>query len=178
MTSLNATVNANETLLGGSVTHVGQMFFDQDLIALADAVEPYASNQQELTTNADDSILNEEAATTDPFVEYVLLGDNIADGLFGWLAFGMDTTASYNITPAAYWTDNGGVENDNAGAGLGSGGPPGGSGARPSGTAPTGTMPASIGASGSAVSSISLMAISSSAASSLSRKIKRSVFGF
>jgi hypothetical protein len=177
MTSLDATVNANETLSGGSITHVGQMFFDQDLIELVDEVEPYASNEQPLTNNADDSILSEEAATTDPFVEYVLLGDSVADGLFGWLAFGIDTTASYNITPAAYLTENGGVENENAGAGMG-GGPPGGSGAPPSGAMPTGTMPAgnsSLGL-GAAISS-TLMAVSSSAATSLAGEAVPSISG-
>jgi hypothetical protein len=176
MTSLDATVNANETLSGGSITHVGQMFFDQDLIKEVDALEPYASNEQTLTENADDSILSEEAATTDPFVEYVLLGDTVAEGIFGWLAFGMDTTASYNITPAAYWTENGGVENENAGAGMG-GGPPGGSGAPPSGAMPTGTMPASnLTASGAAISS-TLMVVSSSAATSLAGETTSSVSG-
>ena len=109
MSRLNATVNANSTLSGGHITHVGQMFFDQDLITLADTVEPYASNEQEVTSNSDDSILAEEAEDVDPFVEYVMLGDDISEGLFGWLAFGMDSTNSYNITPAAYWTEEGGM---------------------------------------------------------------------
>jgi hypothetical protein len=175
MTSLDATVNANETLSGGSVTHVGQMFFDQDLITLVEKEEPYASNTQDITDNADDSILGEEAETTDPFIEYVLLGDSVADGIFGWLAFGMDTTASYNITPAAYLTENGGVENENAGMGGG----PGGSGGPPSGSPPNGTMPAGTGASGSgaAVSSTLAVAVSSSAASSLAGEISSSASG-
>jgi protocatechuate 3,4-dioxygenase beta subunit len=168
MTSLDATVNANETLSGGSVTHVGQMFFDQDLIAEVDKVEPYVNNEQELTTNADDSILSEEAATTDPFIEYVLLGDSVADGLFGWLAFGMDTTASYNITPAAYLTENGGVENENSGMGSGmGGGPPGASGSPPNGTMPTGTSAVS---SGSVASSTLAVSVSTNGASSLAGK--------
>ncbi|KAH8730076.1 oxidoreductase-like protein [Phaeosphaeriaceae sp. PMI808] len=129
MTSLDATVNANETLSGGSITHVGQMFFDQVLITLVEKQEPYASNTQVLTTNAKDGILSREAATVDPFVEYILLGDSIADGIFGWLAFGINTGASYNIAPAVYLTGNGGVENKNAGAGMG--------GAPPSGSVPT-----------------------------------------
>jgi hypothetical protein len=173
MTSLDATVNTNETLSGGSVTHVGQMFLDQDLISLVEAEEPYASNTQELTTNAEDSILSEEAETVDPFVEYVLLGDSVADGIFGWLAFGIDTTASYNITPAAYLTDNGGVENENSGGGMGgapggSGGPP--SGAVPSGAMPTGAMPSGANSSVAAATSSTLLAVSSSDASSLDGK--------
>lgn len=173
MTSLDATVNANETLSGGSVTHVGQMFLDQDLISLVEAEEPYASNTQDLTTNAEDSILSEEAETVDPFVEYVLLGDSVADGIFGWLAFGIDTTASYNITPAAYLTENGGVENENSGGGMGggpggSGGPP--SGAVPSGAMPTGTLPSGANSSVAAATSSTLLAVSSSGASSLAGK--------
>lgn len=103
-------------------------------------MEPYANNEQALRINADDSIIIEKAANTDPFVEYVLLGDSVADGLFGWLAFGIDTAASYNITPAAYLTESGSIGNENAGAGTG-GGPPGGSGAPPHGITPTGTTP-------------------------------------
>ncbi|KAJ4365168.1 hypothetical protein N0V83_008786 [Neocucurbitaria cava] len=164
MTSQDATVNANETLSGGSITHVGQMFFDQDLITLVETVEPYSSNTQEITENADDSILGEEAATVDPFMEYVLVGDDISEGLFGWLSFGMDTTNSFNVTPAAYLTENGGVANANAGAGMG-GGPPGGSGA-PSGAMPSGTgSPSGTGAFSSSAATATLLSVSSSAAS-------------
>jgi protocatechuate 3,4-dioxygenase beta subunit len=131
LSHLNATMNTNATLTGGSITHVGQMFFDQDLISLVETEEPYASNTQELTINADDSILSEEAADVDPFVEYVLLGDDVSEGLFGWLAFGLDSTSAYNVTPAVYWTEDGGVVNPDAGMG-----------GRPSAT-PTGAIPSS-----------------------------------
>lgn len=136
MSHLNATLNSNNTLSGGSITHVGQMFFDQDLITVVEEVEPYVSNTQELTTNEEDSIMSEESEGYDPVVEYVLLGDDVSAGVFGWIAFGMDSTAAYNITPAAYLTSDGGVENENSGAGMG-GGPP--SGAIPTGAAPTST---------------------------------------
>lgn len=169
MSRLNATVNANSTLSGGHVTHVGQMFFDQDLITLADTVEPYASNEQDVTSNSDDSILAEEAEDVDPFVEYVMLGDDISEGLFGWLAFGMDSTNSYNITPAAYWTEDGGVENENSG-GMG-GGPGGGPGGAPNGTMPSGTgIPTGAMPSGAAIESV----VSTSVASSLSTAVASS----
>lgn len=171
MSSRDATLLSNNTLAGGSVTHVGQIFFDQDLITLVEAEEPYASNTQDITENSSDSILSEEAGTVDPFMEYVLLGDSVADGIFGWLAFGMDSNSAYNITPAAYLTENGGVENENAGGGMGGGSPPGGSGGPPSGTGmrPSGTgAPASGVASstGSAVTT-TLLTVSSSAANAL-----------
>lgn len=144
MSHLNATLNSNNTLSGGAITHVGQMFFDQDLISLVETTEPYASNTQELTTNAEDSIFEGEADGYDPVVEYVLLGDDVSEGIFAWIAFGMDSTSAYNISAAAYWTENGGVVNENAGGGMG-GGPPSGAfpsgGARPTGGSPSGVIP-------------------------------------
>ena len=139
MSHLNATLNSNNTLSGGAITHVGQMFFDQDLVTLVEATEPYASNTQELTTNAEDSIFEGESDGYDPVVEYVLLGDDVSEGVFAWIAFGMDSGAAYNITAAAYWTEDGGVENEDAGSGMGGGAPP--SGAMPTGAAPTGAPP-------------------------------------
>jgi protocatechuate 3,4-dioxygenase beta subunit len=158
--TLDATVNANNTLTGNSVSHVGQMFFDQDLIAAVDVVEPYASNTQTLTTNADDSILSEEASDVDPMVEYVLLGDDVSEGIFGWLAFGMDFGASYNVTPAANLYAEGGVANANSGMGMG-GGPPGSNG---TGGAPTGPMPSGAAPTDLSVGSTLTTLVSSSAA--------------
>ncbi|USP75043.1 hypothetical protein yc1106_02317 [Curvularia clavata] len=140
LSHVGASLNANKTLAGGNITHVGQIFFDQDLISLVETEEPYASNTQELTTNADDSILAGEAADVDPVVEYVLLGDNVSDGIFGWIAFGMDTTSSYDVSPAVYYTSDGGVENENSGMG---GGPNGTAPGGPNGTAPSGGAPPS-----------------------------------
>lgn len=144
--TLDATVNDNNTLTGASVTHVGQVFFDQNLIEAVEAVEPYASNTQEITENADDSILSEEASDVDPMIEYVLLGDDVSDGIFGWLAFGMDSGASYNATPAANLYAEGGVTNENSGMG-GSGSPPGSNGTD---GAPTGAMPSGVAPTGAA----------------------------
>ncbi|PVH97457.1 extracellular dioxygenase [Periconia macrospinosa] len=130
LTHVGASLNANNTLAGGNITHVGQVFFDQSLISLVEAEEPYASNTQELTTNTDDMIMSGEAADVDPVVEYVMLGDKLSDGIFAWIAFGMDTTSSYDVSPAVYYTNEGGVENPDSGMG--------GGGAPPNGTAPSG----------------------------------------
>lgn len=102
------------------------MFFDQSLITEVEATETYSVNTQALTTNAEDSILLQEAATSDPFVEYVLLGDTVEDGLLGWIAFGINTTASaaYDVNAAATYYETGGVSNSNGGGG-GPGGPGG-----------------------------------------------------
>lgn len=120
---LNATARDNGTLLDTTASHVGQVFFDQELIYEVEATSVYAANTQQLTLNEDDGILAEEAATSDPFVEYVLLGDTVEDGLLGWLAFGIDPTLSKSFNAAATLYETGGVQNNNGGGG-GPGGPP------------------------------------------------------
>lgn len=113
----NATVYENGTLGNDvSASHVGQAFFDQDLIYLADTIAPYSDNTQEITTNADDSILAQEAATdgVDPVFEYTYLGDDLADGLFAWLSFGINTTESSAVTPAVFYYESGGVANSDS----------------------------------------------------------------
>ncbi|KAH7389495.1 Intradiol ring-cleavage dioxygenase [Phaeosphaeria sp. MPI-PUGE-AT-0046c] len=149
MSTVDATENKNNTITGGSVTHVGQMFFDQGLITQVEKEAPYTNNRQELTTNAKDGILAQEAKTTDPFIEYVMLGDKISDGIFGWLAFGIDTSASQQVSAAGVLTGTGGAS--------------AGGDARTSGASSTGTLPASR----SMVSSTMAMTVSLSAATSL-----------
>ena len=175
MVHTNATLQANNTLgLDNYASHVGQAFFDQSLLSAVSEVEPYASNTQSLTTNAQDSIASEESATegVDPFVEYTLLGDSIEDGLFAWLAFGIDTSKSSAVTPASFLYKEGGQANANAGAGGGpgggSGGPPSGSGglsggppASGSGSPPTGSAPPATSSSAAAAAVTSSSAAAS-----------------
>ena len=119
---------------GGYVSHVGQLFFDQDLITEVETVTPYSTNTQDQTTNEEDGIFTQEAATSDPMVEYSLVGDDVSQGLFGWIAFGVDLTNNFDVPSAASSLyEGGGVENENSDAG----GPPGNgtmSGAPPSAT--------------------------------------------
>lgn len=78
----NGTIYANGSYDTRYVSHVGQLFFDQDLITQIEASSPYSANTQDLTTNVDDSIFSQEAASSDSVVEYSLLGDNVST----WLA--------------------------------------------------------------------------------------------
>ncbi|KAI1344456.1 Intradiol ring-cleavage dioxygenase [Xylariaceae sp. FL0016] len=112
----NATLYANNTLGAETITsHIGQVFFDQDLISLVEATSPYTTNTQELTTNADDSIMATETETdgVDPIMEYVLLGDSIEDGIFAWVSFGVNATYTKVMDPVAFLTEDGGVNNPN-----------------------------------------------------------------
>ncbi len=105
MVHTKASVLANNTLgFTNYASHVGQSFFDQSLITAVEKVSPYSTNKQSLTQNSADMILSQEAATegVDPIMEYTLLGSTVADGLYAWLAFGIDTTKSQAISPAGY----------------------------------------------------------------------------
>lgn len=73
-------------------------------------------------------------------MEYVLLGDDVSDGIFAWISVGVDSTEDSDVTPAAYYTEQGGAENESSGMGGGGGSPPGGSSAfSAGGSRPTST---------------------------------------
>lgn len=130
---MNSTLDtANSTLTGGHVSHVGQLFFDQALINAAEAEAPYTTNTQTLLLNEDDGIFREEAANSDPVLNYVYIGDDVADGIFGWVTIGLNPNAVTTPRAAAYLDQNGGHAN----AGAGGGGPGGPGGPRPSGSVP------------------------------------------
>ncbi|KAK3381949.1 Intradiol ring-cleavage dioxygenase, partial [Podospora didyma] len=120
----DAVEQANGTIMDTTASHVGQVFFDQALIDQVEATGVYKTNTQPLMLNANDGILRQEAATTDPFVEYVLLGDTVEEGLLGWIAFAVNSTLHKEVSAAVRLYDTGGVANPNAGPP--GGGPPGG----------------------------------------------------
>lgn len=83
------------------------------------------NNTQALTTNAEDGIFLQEAAIGDPIVEYSLLGKTIDDGIFAWIAFGIDVSREGSISAAASYGEDGGHANANSGFPGGPGGPGG-----------------------------------------------------
>ncbi|KAJ5288685.1 hypothetical protein N7478_001715 [Penicillium angulare] len=128
----DATVLSNNTLTGGSIPHIGQVFFDQDLIYEVEALYPYNTNTVSITENIDDHVVQDETedSTSDPFFEYALLGDTVEDGIFGWVTLGVNVSASYDASYAAHLTSSGGVSDSSSsiggsGSGGGSGGPGG-----------------------------------------------------
>lgn len=68
------------------------------MVDAAEATWPYNTNNITQTTNAEDRVFGEETedTTSDPVFEYVYLGNDIADGLFGWLTIGINVSASYD----------------------------------------------------------------------------------
>ena len=111
----NWTLLRNGTITGGNDTpHIGQIFLDQDLLDEVENTYPYTTNTQAWTKNNEDSILKQESQGegVDPMVEYVLLGDKIEDGVFGWISIGIDPSAVYKVTEAAHFFGDGAASND------------------------------------------------------------------
>ncbi|CUM57110.1 unnamed protein product [Debaryomyces fabryi] len=93
----NATVLLNNTISGGDVNHIGQIFFNQTLLDEVALLEPYVSNQQSRTSNTDDSIYQEENSNGyDAIMNIEYLGSEISDGLLGYITIGVNTTANYD----------------------------------------------------------------------------------
>ena len=135
-------VRTNSTLLSSAgnfsthASHVGQLFLDQSLLSEVEATAPYNTNTQTQTLNSEDDILGTEADTTDPFIQYTLISDDITDGILGWISIGIDPGSDQSISSAATHYKEGGVANANGGMGGGPGGP---GGNMTGGAAPTGS---------------------------------------
>ncbi|RWA08101.1 hypothetical protein EKO27_g7016 [Xylaria grammica] len=115
----DATPRANQTIQDTTASHVGQIYFDQDLSDSVETLSPYSTNTQPVTTNDEDMLLDQSLATGDAIVEYVLLGETVADGILGWISFGINTTYAADVNAAATYYESGGVENESSGGGPG-----------------------------------------------------------
>ncbi|KAI2614924.1 aromatic compound dioxygenase [Hypoxylon sp. NC1633] len=122
MSTENATVLSNNTYVtDGKPNHIGQLFFDQDLITAVELLAPYNTNTQRLTLNANDGIDAQTAtADYDPFVDYVQLSDDLADGLLAYLTVFVDTAANQTAYAhaAAHYYETGGVASPGGGGGF------------------------------------------------------------
>lgn len=178
LSTKDAQVLSNETYEGGVATHIGQLFFDPDLVSSVEALAPYTSNSQSFTDILDDSIAAGEAASDyDIFVDYALLGDQPSDGILAWIVVGIDSSANHtdSATPAAHYYEGGGVD---SGLSMGGGGgpPPGANGTFPGGnstaTASAGeTSTVSATSTSTATTTSSGSATSSTATSGASRRL-------
>lgn len=104
-----AAPRANRTILEATVSHVGQLYFDQGLSDRVERRAPYSANPQPVTTNDQDGLLRADLAAADPIVEYVLLGDEVEDGVLAWFSFGVDMAATREARVAATYYEGGGV---------------------------------------------------------------------
>jgi hypothetical protein len=120
MSHQNFTVFPNNTIQGGKVTHVGQLFFDQDLVDEMTKLEPYTKNKSPRMFNKNDMIMAFGSKDgSDPVVEYIPLSNKLDDGVFAWINFGIDSTATRSVRAAANCYETGCVPNTKGFPGLG-----------------------------------------------------------
>lgn len=100
-THIHLTVQADVTNGTGynasAVQHVGQIFFEEDIINKVYQLEPYSAHLATLnrTTNDVDSVVlasNVDGYSSFISVEY--LGSDISDGLVGYITVGVNSTAA------------------------------------------------------------------------------------
>ena len=103
----------NGTYAGGTVNHIGQLYFDQELISQVENMAPYATNDMKLMLNAQDFLAAQQASNGyDPFLDYVMLSEDPADGLLMWITLGINGNADHNnaVSAGAHYYEGGGVE--------------------------------------------------------------------
>ncbi|KAL0930565.1 extracellular dioxygenase [Colletotrichum truncatum] len=79
------------------VQHIGQLFFEEDLLNQVYALDPYSAHLSTLnrTTNAEDSLYSD--ASSDGYsavISVTQLTDNIQDGLVGYITLGVNSSAA------------------------------------------------------------------------------------
>lgn len=143
---MNYTIFANRTINADtSITHIGQLFWDEAVRAAVEATSPYNTNTQAVTSNDEDMWDIVQADTSyDPFPQYVYLGADVTDGLFAWIQIGVNSSANYvddeYYAVAAYLDADGGHASGDAFVGAGDGGA-GGNGTMNGTAMPTGAAP-------------------------------------
>lgn len=143
---MNYTVFNNQTInADNNITHIGQLFWDEDIRAAVEATSPYNTNTQAVTSNDEDMWDIVQADTYyDPFPQYVYLGADVTDGIFAWIQIGVNTSANYvddeYYAVAAYIDADGGHVNADS-TFVGGGGDMGGNGTMNGTAMPTEAAP-------------------------------------
>ncbi|KAL5321329.1 hypothetical protein ACEPPN_012144 [Leptodophora sp. 'Broadleaf-Isolate-01'] len=133
----NATTYANGTIAGGLaaddtfIRYIGQLYYEQKLRDAVDPIFPYNTNTDTANIkNVDDYILAENATINgntvgdlgeyDPFVKYIYLTNDLADGVFAWHTIGIDMNGNFNdgLVAAAKYEEDGGRALNEWGAGT------------------------------------------------------------
>lgn len=107
----------NDTFL----RHIGQLYYEQKLLDAVQELWPYNTNPIVPRTNLQDTMLTRNITLNtntggplgdyDPFVKYVYLTEDLADGIFAWHAIGIDMSSDFNVgyRAAAKHLEDGGV---------------------------------------------------------------------
>ena len=97
MATLGAKVD-DSIIQGGKVAHVGQIYFDQTLHDAVHQQWPYSANNQIRLRNKDDiPLLFDSVGGADPVAQYIMLGEDLKDGVFAWINFAIDATKDKEV---------------------------------------------------------------------------------
>ncbi|KAF2678891.1 aromatic compound dioxygenase [Lentithecium fluviatile CBS 122367] len=99
----------NNTIQGGTISHVGQFYIEQNFMGQVEKTSPYNTNTQKVTTNAADPLFNMgKQGGDDPVMKISLIGTKIEDGLYATIDVGVNPKAKQNPQPVNMWTTDGG----------------------------------------------------------------------
>ncbi|KAF2006396.1 aromatic compound dioxygenase [Amniculicola lignicola CBS 123094] len=100
----------NNTISGGTISHVGQFYVDQTMLGQVEATTPYNTNKQVQTKNAQDQLFNmAKQGGDDATLKISLIGKTIADGLYATIDVGVNPSAKRTPQPVNFWTEKGGI---------------------------------------------------------------------
>ena len=100
---------ANNTIQGGTISHVGQFYVEQNFLGEVENTVPYNTNKQAITKNAADMLFNmAKQGGDDPLLKISLIGNKIEDGLYATIDVGVNPKAKQNPQPVNMWTAEGG----------------------------------------------------------------------
>jgi hypothetical protein len=107
-----ATKLPNNTIQGGTISHVGQFYIEQAIMQTIEATAPYNTNKQAWTKNDKDMLFSAGKAGGDnPILQINLLGSSIQDGIYAYIDVGVNPKAAQKPSPVNIWGPNGGVPN-------------------------------------------------------------------
>ena len=105
-----ATLLPNNTISGGTISHVGQFYVEQNFLNSVEKTAPYSTNKQTQMLNAQDPLFAMgKQGGDDPVLKISLIGKTIEDGLYATIDVGVNPKAKQNPQPVNKWTAAGGV---------------------------------------------------------------------
>lgn len=96
----NAQPLPNGTLLSTTASYVGQLYFPQELNNEVRETAPYNTNNQPVTSNLEDVLLQGDLQQGgNPIVDYRLITSDVGGGVIGWLTYGINITKQKKVKP-------------------------------------------------------------------------------
>ncbi|EPE31970.1 Aromatic compound dioxygenase [Glarea lozoyensis ATCC 20868] len=107
-----ATKLPNNTIQGGTISHVGQFYIEQAMMQTIEATAPYNTNKQAWTKLDKDMLFSAgKAGGDDPLLQIKMLGSSIEDGIYAYIDVGVNPKVAQKPSPVNIWGPNGGVPN-------------------------------------------------------------------